>query len=608
MSPIARFRQSLVSRIGGVFLLLLLVTTGTAVFMIRHFVRDDLEAGTRKEMIHSMTRLESELRRLQDQVLLFAKLSARATQVRDPVASATLQITAIEESRELGIEIDRVGEEGAGEVPRKVLRRGLAGMPTVDYEFHEKGPGRLHIVAVAPLPSPGRERQVIVASMSLGRDFLRRQRELLGGEVALITREEVIGSSSTCIACMRCLEEVLGGDGGWKILESGKPVYSTFDCDPEPQAAVVFPLKTFGGEAVGLAVFRSRQSEMAALRHATQGALGGGLVFTLVVGGLFAILTLRAIRPLRELTRIAGGISEGRYGETIPVAGSDEVAELAAAFNRMSRSLAEASREIAEWNRTLEARVEEKTRELEKIHRHMVDVEKLAAVGQLAAGVAHELHNPLSGIMGYSDVALELYRDRPPEEIGPDDRKKMIAYFGHISTLTQRCRSIIVDMLTFARQHKEEPRESRLNDLVGETLLFLDQQLSKRKVEVVREFQEGLPTFLANPVQLQQVFTNLILNAAQAMKEGGTLTVRTRQTGETLEAEFADTGPGISPEIRKRIFEPFFTTKPVGEGTGLGLSVSYGIVRKHCGDIHVESEPGTGSVFTVALPIRGLAV
>jgi len=607
MSLLSRFRQSLVYRIGGVFLLLLLVTTVTAVFLIRHFVRGDLEAGTRKEMLHSMTRLETELRRLQDQVLLFARLSARATQVQDPVASTTLQITSIEESRELGIEIERVSEEGPQEGPREVLRRGFAGMPTVDYDFQGKGPGRLHVVAVAPVRTAGRERRVIVASMSLGREFLRRQRELLGGEIALITREEVIVSSSSCVACMKCLEAVLGGKGQWKILGTGKPVYYTFDCDPEPQAAVVFPLRTFGGESVALAVFRSRGNEMAALRHATLGALGGGLAFSLVIGGLFLYFTSRAIRPLQELTRIAVGISEGRYGETIPVRGRDEVAGLTATFNRMSRSLLEASREISLWNRTLETRVEEKTRELERIHRHMVDVEKLAAVGQLAAGVAHELNNPLSGIMGYADVALELYGDRPAEEIGPDDRKKMIAYFGQIAALAQRCRSIIVDMLTFARQHKEEPRETRLNDLVGETLLFLDKQLTKRNVQVVRELEEGLPTFQGNPVQLQQVFTNLILNAAQAMQEGGTLTVRTRRSGEALEAEFSDTGGGISPELRKRIFEPFFTTKPVGEGTGLGLSVSFGIVRKHGGDIHVESETGKGSVFTVVLPLRGKA-
>jgi len=603
----SRFRQNLTFRIGGIFLLLLVVSTAAAVLLIRHFVRGDLEAGTRKEMLHSITRMEAELRKLQDQVLLFAKLSARSAQVQDPVASTILQITSIEESRELGIELDRMAEGGGKETPREVLRRGFAGMPTVDFVFQGKGPGRLHILAVAPLRSTGREREIIVGSMSLGREFVRREKEILGGEIALVTREELVVSSSTCTACMKCLEEVLGDSENWKILDGGKPIYLSFGCDPEPQAAVLLPLQTFGGETVALVIARSRGDEMLALRHATLGALGGGLAFSLVMGALFFFLTSRAIRPLRELTRIAGGIAEGRYGETIPVRGQDEVSELSAAFNRVSVSLQEASREISEWNRTLEMRVEEKSQELEKIHRHMVDVEKLAAVGQLAAGVAHELNNPLSGIMGYSEIALDVCRGKPAEEITPDDLKKMIAYFEHIGTLTQRCRSIIIDMLTFARQHKEEPRETRLNDLLGETLVFLDKPMSKRKVSVVREFQEGLPVFQANPVQLQQVFTNLVLNAVQAMPGGGTLTVRTRRSGDVLQAEFADTGTGISPELRKRIFEPFFTTKPVGEGTGLGLSVSYGIVRKHGGDIYVESETGRGSVFTVVLPIRGLA-
>ena len=602
----SRFRQNLTVRIGGIFLLLLAASTVAAVILIRHFVQGDLEEGTRREMLHSMTRVEAELRKLQDQVLLFAKFSARSAQVEDPVASTTLQITSIEESRALGIEIDRVSEGGGEKTPREVLRRGFAGMPTVDYVIQGKGPGRLHIVAVVPLRSTGREREIIVGSLSLGREFLRREKELLGGEIALLTREEMIVSSSTCVACMKCLNEAVGDGANWKILQAGKPIYLSFSCDPDPQAAVVLPLRTFGGEPVALAIFRSRGSEILALRHATLGTLGGGVAFSLVMGAIFFFLTSRTIRPLRELTRIAGGIAEGRYGETVPVRGEDEVSELASAFNRMSLSLQNASRELSEWNRTLETRVEEKTRELEKIHRHMVDVEKLAAVGQLAAGVAHELNNPLTGIMGYSEVALEAFGRKPAGEITPDELQKMIAYFEQIGVLTQRCRTIIIDMLTFARQHKEEPREIRLNDLLGETLLFLDTSMSKRKVSVVREFQEGLPVFQANPVQLQQVFTNILLNAAQAMPEGGRLTVRTRRSGDALHAEFADTGTGIPPELQKRIFEPFFTTKPAGEGTGLGLSVSYGIVRKHGGDILVESESGKGSVFTVVLPVRGL--
>jgi two-component system NtrC family sensor kinase len=323
------------------------------------------------------------------------------------------------------------------------------------------------------------------------------------------------------------------------------------------------------------------------------------------MGAAFFLLTSRVLRPLTDLTTLSTGISEGRYGETTAVVkGEGEVADLAAAFNRMSLSLKHAMQEISDWNRLLENRVEEKTQELEKIHQQMVEVEKLAAMGQLAAGVAHELNNPLSGIMGYSEVALELFKDKPPEKITPQEVTRMIAYFGHIETLTQRCRGIILDMLKFARHHTEEFGEIHLSEVVRQTLMFLEKQLSRAMVKVVTDLPEDLPFVKGNGLQLQQVFTNLILNAAHAMPGGGTLVIGTRHNGGMLETEFRDQGIGIAPEHLHRIFEPFFTTKPVGEGTGLGLSVSYGIIRHHGGDIRVSSEPGKGSTFTVFLPLH----
>jgi two-component system NtrC family sensor kinase len=265
-------------------------------------------------------------------------------------------------------------------------------------------------------------------------------------------------------------------------------------------------------------------------------------------------------------------------------------------------SLKLAMEEISDWNRLLETRVDEKTQELEKIHRHMVEVEKLAAMGQLAAGVAHELNNPLSGIMGYSEIALELFKDKPPGKVTPQEVTKMIAYFGHIEGLTQRCRGIILDMLKFARQHTEEFKEIQVSEVIRNTLVFLEKQLNRGKVKVVADLPEDLPFVKGNGLQLQQVFTNLILNAAHAMPDGGTLEISARKNNGMLEANFTDKGIGIAPEHLHRIFEPFFTTKPVGEGTGLGLSVSHGIIKHHGGDIHVSSEPGKGSTFTVILP------
>lgn len=606
ISLLQRLRQHLTFRIGSIFFLLLLVSTLSGVLAIRYFVKNDLESETRKEMIHMVNRLESDLSRLRDEVSLLAQLSARSSQVVDRKAqqgAKTLQITVLEESRLHGIEINEF-VSGHTDTPNiEVLRRGFAGMRTVDYIVWGEGPGKLHIMGVSPVETGGTERKVISASMSLGREFLRKQKESLGGDVSILTREGLVASSSQCIECLECLKEILSREDEWRDIESGKMLYYTFDCNPEPQGAIVYPIRTFGGQTVAMAVFRSRANEINALQHTTMGVVGGGVAFSLAMGVAFFLLISRVIHPLRELTRLTTGISSGHYGETVPVRGQDEVGELALAFNRMSISLKQAVEEISEWNQTLEVRVVEKTTELEKVHGRMVEVEKLAAIGQLAAGVAHELNNPLSGIMGSAEVALELFNNRPPGDMTPRDMEKMIGYFRQIEALSQRCRGIIVDMLTFARQHREEPTDIHLNDVIRSTLTFLDKQLSKGRVTVKTEFEDGLPIVVGNSLQLQQVFTNLILNAVQAMRGGGEITIRTMMSGKAVRADVVDNGTGIAPENRSRIFEPFFTTKPTGEGTGLGLSVSYGIVQRHGGDIVVESEPGRGSVFSVVLPV-----
>ncbi|MEK6778424.1 MAG: ATP-binding protein [Candidatus Deferrimicrobiota bacterium] len=605
----SRFRRSVTYYITGVFLLLLLATTVGVVLALRYYVQRDLQEGTRNVLVNAMGRLESELFQLQSELSLFAQLSARSAVIRqtqDP-GGATLQITLIEQSRPRGIEIHNY-IWGSDEIMfAGMLDRGFAGIPTVDYITQGGGAGRLHLVAVAPAAPVGAERSVATASISLGREFLRQKRASLGGEVTIVTKGEVIASSSTCLECLECLRNILYEPGRWSILEAGKSVYFTFDCRPEPQAAIATPVRTFDGKTVALVILRSRADEEKAIFHATIGVTAGSMAFSLCMGAAFFLLTSRVLRPLTELTRLSAGISDGRYGETLPVKGEGEVAELAVAFNRMSVSLKQAMQEISDWNRLLETRVEEKTQELEKIHLQMIEIEKLASMGQLAAGVAHELNNPLSGIMGYSEIALELFRDKPPDKVTAQDVAKMIAYFGHIEGLTQRCRGIILDMLKFARQHTEEFKEVQLSEVVRQTLVFLEKQLGRAKVKVVRDLPEDIPFLKGNDLQLQQVFTNLILNAAQAMPGGGTLEVRTRRNGGMLEAEFTDSGTGIEPEHLHRVFEPFFTTKPVGEGTGLGLSVSYGIIKHHGGDIRVSSEPGKGSTFTVFLPLHASA-
>jgi signal transduction histidine kinase len=281
----------------------------------------------------------------------------------------------------------------------------------------------------------------------------------------------------------------------------------------------------------------------------------------------------------------------------------------------------ETLRDITEQKK-LEQQVEEYTSNLEKTNRELesalknlketqvqlIQVEKMAAVGQLAAGVAHELNNPLGGILGYSQFALEKIDQKQLSEFTPEDTATFLQYLRDIEQQTKRCRSIIQSLLKFSRaSRKEEFEPTDVTSVLEETLKFTKHQVEKNKVRLVGELAESLPQINGHSGQLQQVFTNLILNAAQAMPDGGSLTVASRigEDAKTVQISFTDTGVGISEKNLDKIFEPFFTSKKVGEGTGLGLSVSYGLIKNHGGEIKVSSRMGQGTTFTVILPVAG---
>ncbi len=232
------------------------------------------------------------------------------------------------------------------------------------------------------------------------------------------------------------------------------------------------------------------------------------------------------------------------------------------------------------------------------IKRQMEQTERLSALGQIVAGVAHELNNPLTSVLGFGQLLLN----------GPlnDEARKDVE---RIVQQARRMSRIVQNLLTFAREREPEWTAADLNAVIRQVIEMREHELSVGNIQVTLELAEDLPVMRADPYQLQQVFFNLVLNAEQAMREahqGGRLTVRTSLSsdGEWVRAEVIDDGPGIPPQNLKRIFDPFFTTKEVGKGTGLGLSVCYGIVEEHGGRIWAESEYGKGATFIVELPAR----
>ncbi|MEO0085625.1 MAG: ATP-binding protein [candidate division WOR-3 bacterium] len=260
-------------------------------------------------------------------------------------------------------------------------------------------------------------------------------------------------------------------------------------------------------------------------------------------------------------------------------------------FLKEERSLIEAvARELGLLIERQEATVE-KTR-LEAQLRH---ADRLATIGQLAAGVAHELNEPLGNILGFAQLALKA--EGLPEQTGKD--------LGKVVQAALHAREVVSKLMLFARQKPPTKESVQLNDLVQEGLYFLGARCAKAGISLVRELAPGLPQINADAAQLHQVLVNLVVNAIQAMPGGGRLVVRTEPGEDAVVLSVEDTGRGMTPDVLSRIFVPFFTTKPVGEGTGLGLSVVHGIVEGHGGTVEVESEPGKGTRFRVVLPVKG---
>jgi signal transduction histidine kinase len=226
---------------------------------------------------------------------------------------------------------------------------------------------------------------------------------------------------------------------------------------------------------------------------------------------------------------------------------------------------------------------------------HLVHSEKLASLGQLAAGVAHEINNPLGAILLYSESMLNECAEADPSR---DDLSKIVSE-------TKRCKRIVADLLNFSRQHQVVLQPTNIHEMLQELIDQAPRRIKTVVIQFETDFDPNLPTLDCDPAQLRQVFLNLIVNAVEAMPQGGTLTVHTHKgPGETVTVEVRDTGNGIPHEDLGKLFTPFFTTKPIGKGTGLGLAIAYGIIKMHRGQISVRSQVGKGTTFIINLPIK----
>ena len=325
-------------------------------------------------------------------------------------------------------------------------------------------------------------------------------------------------------------------------------------------------------------------------------------LLTFIVIAVAIMLTVMLVRlmagPLQALAAATHRIAEGNLDETVTEEFPGEIGDLARAFNRMTSDLKRSRRELESYSADLENQVRLRTRELEEAQNQLVQAEKMSALGLLVSGVAHELNNPLAGVVGYSQLLLRS---------GADERVRQ--GLEKINREAERCKRIVQNLQTFARKRKPQKDRVGVNGILESTLELRSYQLKVDNIGVEMALDPEVPMIQADFHQLQQVFLNIVINAHQAMKQTGRpgmLHVSTRYRDGMVVAEIRDNGPGIAPEDLGRIFDPFFTTKEVGQGTGLGLSICYGIVQEHQGWIGARNAPTGGAIFSVALPVADL--
>jgi len=381
---------------------------------------------------------------------------------------------------------------------------------------------------------------------------------------------------------------------GGRVLGLIAPIENQTECSSAPCHA-------HPPEQTVLGVLDTKMSLAGAdilLARARRRMLAAGMLTALAAGLVSAGFLVRGVRePVRRLIAGAERVAAGNLSTEIAVGTPDEMGQLALAFNRMTRDLREARDELTSWSARLESKLTEKTDELGRTQRQVVHMEKMASLGQLAATVAHEINNPLAGVLSYARLAERTLAEEPNAGT-PDELRR---YLEVIRRETARCGEVVRNLLVFARRSGAAMVRAPLRPIVERALALVRHHLEMAQVRLEADLAADDPDLVCDADQIEQALVALLINAVEAMPQGGTITVRTRATATHARLEVQDTGCGIAPEDLTRVFEPFFTTKESSGGHGLGLAVVYGIARRHGGDVEVDSSPGSGSRFTLVL-------
>lgn len=437
------------------------------------------------------------------------------------------------------------------------------------------------------------------------------------GDITFSTRTDdparVDIKAEACILCHHTTEplvkvdtpsraRIYSAEDGGRKLGMITPIYNEPSCSDAECHAHPEDINVLGVLDVSLDLENvDREIREAQLRNS------GMIVVNVLLISLFVFIFTRRFvdAPIHKLIEGTRAVSNMKLDEPIHIDSSEELGELAKSFNIMRERLKEAISELNALAQHLEEKVEKRTKQLEMANKQIMATDRLASLGQLAASVAHEINNPLYSILNLSKLMQRMLND---DGIPPERLQEFKKYLSQVSGETARVGSIVTDLLAFSRRSQAKKSEADINEIVNSTVSLLDHKLTLMGISLNLELQPGIPHFYCDSSQVQQVIINLVINAAEATQNRPVRNVIIRtsyhKNRDAVVLGVEDTGEGMPPELINKIFEPFFTTRGEGKGIGLGLSVVYGIVQTHRGDIEVQSTLGEGTLFKVLFPVK----
>lgn len=436
------------------------------------------------------------------------------------------------------------------------------------------------------------------------------------GNIVFSTDEDEIGQhveidNQACASCHMPNGEVKGkptenwynifnSQNGYRALGYLKPIKNekncyTANCHAHPKN------NTYIGV---LSVVMSLEKMDAIVEQNQARMISTNIVITIILGlvvGVFLWIWVHV--PVKNLIKGTREVSSGNLDYTIQATGKDELGFLGRSFNEMTTDIRKAKDEITSWSNQLEHRVKEKTDELEKTQNRNLQIEKMASLGQLSATVAHELNNPMAGILTYSKL---IQKKINKGQLNEEERESVLKHLKMIETESARSGDVVKNMLLFSRQEAIDMKPQKLDNIIDASLDLISHHLNLHNIDLQKDYQTDIPQVNVDENQIKQTLLALYVNAVEAMEREGTLTVKSRwkKSQKYVSIYIQDTGRGVPENVKSQIFEPFFTTKNAVRGVGLGLSSVYAIIQKHGGDIKVNSEIDKGTTFEIQIPCK----